>query len=328
MKILVTGANGFLGSWLTKTLLEQGHDVSVLIRDKKEFPQFESRGLIPFHGDVTNIESLKPAVQGQDQIYHLAGLIAYSRDQYDLMNHVNVHGTENVLQVAAEKKVKRVQLASSVVAVGGSFKPDVLNEESLYTLDALKLGYHESKRSAERVLKKYVNEGKVDGVIINPSTVYGAGDAAKSTRSTQLKVAQGKMFYYPPGGVSVVAVEDVVDGMVKAMEKGRSGERYILSGENLTLKDLFHRIAEIAGVKKAWIPLPTGVLKTLACVDNSLSNVGLKGPLPSERAIVATMFHWYDSSKARQELGFSARPAQQAIANSVHWMSQQGLLRK
>jgi dihydroflavonol-4-reductase len=136
------------------------------------------------------------------------------------------------------------------------------------------------------------------------------------------------MFYYPPGGVSVVAVEDVVNGMVKAMEKGRSAERYILAGENMTLKDLFHRIADEAGVNRAWLPLPGCVLQCIAGLDENLSKIGLKGPLSSERAYVAMMYHWYDSTKARQELGFSTRPAQQAIANSVQWMSQRGLLRK
>lgn len=328
MKVLVTGANGFLGSWLVKRLKDEGHEISVLLRHQKDFEEFERQGFHVHHGDVTNASSLDAAVKGQQQIYHLAGLIAYCRSEYENMKQVNVQGTENIMEAAAKHQVQRVQIASSVVAVGATFKPEVLDENSSYELSKYNLGYHESKRGAEAVLRKYVSAGKVDGVIVNPSTVYGAGDASKTTRSTQLNVARGKMFYYPPGGVSVVAVEDVVDGMVKAMEKGHSAERYILAGENMTLKDLFDQIADEAGVAKAWLPLPKCFLKGVASLDENLSKFGLHGPLPSERAYVAMMFHWYNSTKARQELGFSTRPAQQAISNSVQWMSQQGLLRK
>lgn len=328
MKVLVTGANGFLGSWLLRKLIERGDQVSVLLRDSSQFEKYERLGVRAQMGDVTNLDTVKEAAQGHQQIYHLAGLIAYSRQQEAAMRRVNVLGTENVLLAATEAKAQRVLLVSSVVAVAASFKPEVFNEESPYNLTELNFGYHESKRAAEALVRKFVAEGKVDGVIVNPSTVYGAGDAAKVTRSTQMDVARGKMFYYPPGGVSVVAVEDVINGMVSAMEKGRSGERYILAGENLTLRDVFDRIAEIAGVPKAWLPIPSFVLKGLAAVDNSLQTVGLRGPLPSERALVAAMYHWYDSSKARRELGFTTRPAQQAIANSVGYMKEHGLLGK
>ncbi len=328
MKVLLTGANGFLGSWLLERLLEEGHEVSVILRNTKDFDLYSKRGVHPFHGDVTNFESLHAATQGQQQIYHLAGLIAYKRSQYDDMIRVNVDGTENILNAAAAANVQRVLLASSVVAVGATETPQILNEASPYNLDSLHLGYHESKRAAEKLICRFVSEGKVDGVIVNPSTVYGAGDASKGSRSTQVQVARGELFYYPPGGVSVVAVEDVVDGMVRALQKGRSGERYILAGENLTLKNVFDLIASEAGVKSPWLPLPARILKTLAFADDRLSEFNLSGPISSERAIVAGLFHWYDSGKARQELGFSTRPAQQAIANSVRWMAHKGLLRK
>lgn len=328
MKVLVTGANGFLGSWLIEKLLEQGQELSVILRQREHFEKYEKRGIRVFQGDVTDLNSLRAAAVGQQQVYHLAGLIAYNRREIEAMNRVNVLGTQNILEASAAANVQRVQLVSSVVAVGATFEPAVLNEESEYKLDEYHLGYHESKRKAEALLRDYVAAGKVDGVIVNPSTVYGAGDASKSSRSTQLNVARGNMFYYPPGGVSVVAVEDVVDGMLRAMDRGRSGERYILAGENLTLKEVFSRIAEVAGVPKPWLPVPASILLGLAKIDDALATIGKRGPLPSERALVALMYHWYDSTKARQELGFSTRPAQQAIVNSVNWMSQQGLLRK
>ncbi len=328
MRVLVTGANGFLGSWLTQKLLSQAHQVSVLLRKSNDVDHFKSLGVRVFQGDITDKSSLAPAIKGQEQVFHLAGLIGYSKKQYSLMHKINVEGTSHVLDLCAQFQVNRVLLVSSVVAIGASEKPEVLNEDSIYNLEKYNFGYHQSKRKAEVLLQNYVREKKGDGVIVNPSTVYGAGDAAKSSRSTQFKVARNELFFYPPGGVSVTAVEDVVDGMILAMEKGRSGEKYILAGENLYLKEVFDLISECAGVEKVKFPLPPWFFTTLANADCLLNQVGLKGPIPSERALVARMFHWYDSTKARVELGYSTRPAGVAIENSVRWMKDNGLLRK
>ena len=219
MKILVTGANGFLGHWLIKRLLSEGNEISVLLRNPNDFNFFKQKGIQVFHGDVTNEDSLVDAIKGQTQIYHLAGLVAYDRKQFQIMNLINATGTENIFKIAALNNVQRVLTVSSVVSIGATFKPEILDEEFTYNLSRFKFGYHESKRNAETIVCKYVKENKVDGVIVNPSTIYGPGDASKASRSTQLKVAQGKIFFYPSGGVSVAYVEDDVDGMIKALQR-------------------------------------------------------------------------------------------------------------
>lgn len=326
MKVLVTGASGFIGQWLVRCLVELGHDVTITLRSKNETEDFKGLPVREVLADILDPASLHQAVIGQEHIYHLAGVIAYSKRERDLMFKVNVGGTENILSAATRCNVQRVLLVSSVVAVGATFYPEVLNEKSPYTLGPYHLGYHESKRAAEALLKLYVENQKVDGVIVNPSTVYGAGDAKKGSRSTQLKVAKGKGLFYPKGGVSVVGVEDVVNGMIAAMNKGRSGERYILAGENLTLNEVFAEISRVAGVAPPKIPMPQWALRSLASVDDLLSRLGGRGPLPSERALVAAMYHWYDSTKAQQELGYQPRPASEAIEKSVLWMKENGLL--
>ncbi|MNT34154.1 hypothetical protein D3C72_1701150 [compost metagenome] len=142
----------------------------------------------------------------------------------------------------------------------------------------------------------------------------------------QIKVAQGRLKFYTSGGVNVVAVEDVVAGIISAWKKGRKGERYILSGENLLIKDLFAIIAAEAGRKAPSIELPEHLLHVIGSFGDSLEKIGLKGPLSKENAWTATMFHWFDSSKARAELDFTPRPAKEAIHNSVRWMHDQGLI--
>lgn len=334
MKVLVTGANGFLGSNLTKKLISEGHEVSILVRNPNELKslfgvEMQEKPKVKFKvykGDVTRIDSLLESFKGQEVIYHLAGVVAYSKQQKEMMDQVNVLGTENVFKVATSYNVKRILVSSSVVSIGASFKPEILNEESHFSLGDYHLSYHESKRKMESVVKRFVDEGQVEAVIVNPSTVYGAGDAVKSTRNTQINVARGKALFYPPGGVSVAAVEDVIDGMIKAMEKGRSGERYILAGENLTLKEVFSLIAESAGVRKPTIPLPPFLFQFLSSLDDALTKIGLHGPLSSERAIVAMMYHWYDSSKAIRELDYKIHSSREAIANSVRWMKEHKLI--
>lgn len=326
-KVLVTGANGFLGSWVTRSLVQEGHEVFALVRPKSDLSELDGVSCKYLHGDVTDVHSLLEAFKDMDSVFHLAGVIAYKKSQRALMEKVNVEGTANVVSVCREYKVRRLIYLSSVVAIGGGFTPeDILNEESTYNLTDLNLGYFETKHQAEKIVKKACDKNEIDAVILNPSTIYGAGDAKKGSRKMQVKVAQGKLKFYTSGGVNVVAVEDVVDGILKAWKNGKNGERYILSGENITIKDLFTMIAQEAGVKPPSFQLPDGLLHGLGAVGDWLEKVGLKGPLSRENAHTATMYHWFDSSKAQRDLGFHPRPAREAIHNSVQWMKDHKLI--
>lgn len=328
MKVLVTGANGFLGSWVTRALADEGHEVYALVRPKADLSELNGVPCTFVHGDVTDIESLLQTFKGMDSIFHLAGVIAYKKSQRHLMDKVNVQGTANVVEVCREYKIRRLVYLSSVVAIGAGFtSSEICNENSAYNISNLDLGYFETKRAAEEIVKKACDKNEIEAVILNPSTIYGAGDAKKGSRKMQLKVAQGKLKFYTSGGVNVVAVEDVVDGILKAWKSGRNGERYILAGENILIKDLFAMIAAEAGVPAPTLQLPTGLLHAIGVVGDLLEKLGLKGPLSRENAYTATMFHWFDSSKAQKELNFHPRPARFAIHNSVQWMKDQGLLK-
>lgn len=328
MKVLVTGANGFLGNWVTRALVNEGHEVYALVRPKSDLSELDGVSCNFVHGDVTDIGSLLQTFKGMDSVFHLAGVIAYKKSQRHLMDKVNVQGTANVVEVCREYKIRRLVYLSSVVAIGAGFSSsEICNENSPYNISKLDLGYFETKRAAEEIVKKACEKKEIDAVILNPSTIYGAGDAKKGSRKMQLKVAQGKLKFYTSGGVNVVAVEDVVDGILKAWKTGRNGERYILAGENILIKDLFAMIAEEAGVAAPTHQLPNSLLHAVGIVGDALEKFGLKGPLSRENAYTATMFHWFDSSKAQKELNFNPRPARFAIHNSVQWMKDQGLLK-
>ncbi|QDK36224.1 NAD-dependent epimerase/dehydratase family protein [Bdellovibrio sp. NC01] len=327
MKVLVTGANGFLGSWVTRALVNDGHEVYALVRANSDVSELDGVNCKFVHGDVTDILSLLEAFKGMDSVFHLAGVIAYKKSQRALMEKVNVQGTANVVEVCRELKIRRLVYLSSVVAIGGGRSSEqVLNESSEFNVHDLDLGYFETKHKAEMIVKKACDKGEIDAVILNPSTVYGPGDAKKGSRKMQVKVAQGKFKFYTSGGVNVVAVEDVVAGILSAWKNGKKGERYILAGENILIKDLFTMIAQEAGVKPPPHHLPDQVLHVVGAVGDCLETIGMKGPLSRENAWTSTMFHWFDSSKAQRELGFNPRPAKEAIHNSVQWMKDHGLL--
>lgn len=324
MRVLVTGATGFLGSWLTRRLAQDGHDVSILCRTQNPDLDLQELSVKKCLGDVTDLQSLMTAARGIELVYHLAGVIGYSRAMREAMERVNVQGTANVIAACQAQNVRRLIHVSSVTAVGASFDGKVpLNEDSPYNLSHLNLGYFETKRAGEILVREAVKTGVIDAVILNPSTVYGPGDAKKGSRKTQLKVARGKLPFYTSGGVSIVAVEDVVDAIIAAGKIGRSGERYILSGENITIRQLFETIASEAGVEPPKIYLPNFAVHALGRLGDCLERMGKKGPLNSENAWTAILFHWFDSSKAQRELGFQPGTARKAIHESVAWIKKE-----
>lgn len=325
MKVLVTGATGFLGGWLVKRLLAEGHDVRIIKRAFSSLDELAGLKLDIFAGDVTDTASLVSACHGVDTVFHLAGLIGYSRAQREAMHKVNVVGTRNVIEACRARDVRKLVHLSSVVAIGASFDGTPLNEESPYNVAHLRLGYFDTKHEAEALVRTAVLEGHLDAVMINPSTIYGPADAKKGSRGVQLKVAQGKFPFYPPGGVSIVSVEDAIDAIMAVWQRGKPAERYIVSGENLLLKDVFEQIAAIAGVKPPSIPLPRPAIFALGKIGDTLEAFGKKGPLNSETAWTSTLYHWFDNSKAQRELGLKFKPASYALEQSVRWMKDNGL---
>ncbi len=327
-KVLVTGANGFLGSWLTRALVEQGHDVSALVRAKSDLSELKNIKCRFVHGDVTDILSLLEASKGMDSVFHLAGVIAYKKSQRALMEKVNVQGTANVVQVCQENKIRRLVYLSSVTAIGAGFSTEeILNEDSPYNISALDLGYFETKRAAEKIVRSACDRHQIDAVILNPSTIYGEGDAKKGSRKMQVKVAQGNFKFFTSGGVNVVAVEDVVQGILSAWDKGKTGERYILSGENLLIKDLFRLIAEEAHVPAPNRQIPNWFLHLLGKSGDLMEAMGMRGSFSEENAWTSTLYHWFDNSKAQRELDFHPRPAKEALHNSVRWMRDHSLIK-
>ncbi len=327
LKVLITGATGFVGSWICKKLLEQQHRVVTLVRNTSAAHDLLDLGAEAKLGDVTDLASLESALGGVETVFHLAGVVGYSRTERSLMERVNVDGTANVLTAMQSRGVKKLVYMSSVVAVGASQNPTtILDESSPFSIHHLNLGYFETKYQAEQLVLEAFRNKQIEGVILNPSTIYGAGDAKKGSRKTQIKVARGSFPFFTSGGVSIVSIHDVVAATLQAWRSGRNGERYILSGDNITIKQLFGLIAEAAGVPAPRYHLPNFAVHTLGKVGDALEAIGKKGVINSENAWTSTMYHWFSSKKAQQELNFRPRSAKSAIQESVDWMRSNDLL--
>ena len=324
MKCLVTGATGFVGSWLTKFLVNKGYSVRVFCRDVSKAPDKAE----VFSGDICQPDTLTKAVSGVDIVYHLAGLVDHGKKHLKAMQKVNVQGTQNVIEACINSRIQRLIHISSVAAVGASFTPNCLNEQSPFLIENLNLGYFQTKKQAEDLVKQYVKSGKLDAVILNPATIYGPGDMLKPSRKIQLQVAKGLFPFYPPGGVSIIDIESVVEAIYTATTKGRKGERYILSGDNIFIKDLFQIIIQTVGKKSFFIPIPKICLKILGTIGDQCEKRGKSFFITSEIAWISTLFHWFDSSKARSELGLKPQSAKKAIANSMNWVIQNKIITK
>lgn len=326
MKAVITGGAGFLGLKLARALLSEGHEVTLLVRNPKAVPPELPVKIA--QGDLGDEASLDRAFAGQDWVFHAAGLISYNPAKAELMRQTNVVGTANAARAALRQKVKRFVQTSSTAAIGVNEDPGVtLNEDSPFNARKLGLAYFDTKFDAERELLKVVEQG-LDGVIVNPGSLLGPGD----TRRYEKGYA-GLVYKYNPrllfhGGINFVDIDDVVRGHILAIEKGRTGERYILGGENLSFGELIIRIDAILGRPAPKHYVPVGLMGALAGALRVLNAFGVDIHMTPE--LVRQVCTWYlyvDSSKAIRELGYKPQRIDRAIAGTIAWLKETGRIR-
>jgi len=331
-KVFVTGGTGFLGSHLLESLCREGFEVSALYRTDEKLELFKSQdkalSSLPVDWVKGDLFSNTWSLAGYDFVFHLAGHVGYTKEDRALMEKVNVEGTRSILDKidAVEGLKPRLIYSSSVVAVGASTEVDsALNEASYYNLSSYDFGYFETKRAAEKLVQTFCKKGG-DAIILNPSTIYGPRDMLKGSRKFQLKMAKGELSVCSHGGVSIVHVEDVCDVFLKATFMGKSGERYILSGDNITIKELLDEIANLSQVPQVKFILPTFLILMLGGFSSLLEKVGLKTGVSYENLRVATMYHWFENTKAKEHLDFQPRPFKDSLKDSLLWAKEKNLL--
>ncbi|PIR21587.1 MAG: NAD-dependent dehydratase [Deltaproteobacteria bacterium CG11_big_fil_rev_8_21_14_0_20_47_16] len=320
MKILVTGATGFLGAHVVRCLLHDGHQVRILRR--KTSSTIDLDGLIfeTAIGDICDANALSSALQGVDAVIHAAALISYWEPERDEVYRVNAEGTRCIADAALSAGVKRFVHVSTVMAVGVPVSGMRANETQSYNFDRVGCDtiYSRSKYLAEDHIQSAVARG-LPAVIVNPGAIIGPMDRRRIVGGLFFP---GKLnqYFYISGGMSAVDVEDVASGIVRALNVGRVGERYLLTGEDVSYREMRAVIAEEMGTPRPCIRIPSFVLKFASVLGEVVSRITQKRPripLPMARMLAHELY--FSSHKAQSELGWSYRPYRESVCRALAW---------
>jgi dihydroflavonol-4-reductase len=323
MTSLVTGANGFVGSHLARTLIEGGDQVRILVRPQSDLRALQGLPVERVYGDLRDPASLEPAVRGVHRVFHAAADYRLWARRPQEIYDTNVQGTRNILDAARRERVERFIYTSSVSTIAVD-RPDGLpNEQTVTKLSEMIGHYKRSKYLAEQEALRAAREG-VPVVVVNPTTPVGPGDW-KPTPTGRIIVdfLNGRMPAYVQTGLNLAPVEDVAAGHLLAAERGQVGERYILGGRNMLLKEILDILAQIAGLPSPRVRLPHAVALAASHADQLVSRVLRRPPrIPLEGVRMARHKMFVDASRAQRELGFEAGPVEAALARAVDWYRQ------
>ena len=318
MKVLVTGAAGFIGSAVTPKLIAAGHSLKCLVRPSSKTDRIARYSWERCEGDVRDTDAVSRAMEGCDAVVHLACLSAWDQIDSPLMDEVVEGGTRKVLQ-AATKYGARVVYVYSILAINSSDEPRVFTEDDAWTLPVKNLRYSNMKRRAEALCAEFVAKG-LHVVIVNPGEVYGPGDTSFITAGNLVDFAKSNPVLVCRGGTGVVHVDDCAAGMVAALEKETPRKRYILARENLTTLELATLTLDLLGTKKRVVTLPNGLIRSVAATALKL---GIPMPFNPRAIPYATQFWFVDSSRAQRELGMQFRSARETLAPTLDWLQRE-----
>jgi len=326
MKCFVTGATGFLGSHVARQLLARGAQLRLLVRATSRLDNIADIPAEHITGDLRDPDSLKQGMEGCEFVFHVAADYRLWSLNHQELYDSNVDGTRNILRTARECGVRRVIYTSSVATMGFGNNGHLTDERSPVALSHMIGDYKRSKFMAEQWALEAGRSGQ-NVVLVNPTTPVGERDI-KPTPSGQiiLDFLRRKFPAYVDTGLNLVDVVDCAEGHLLAMEKAQPGERYILGGENLTLKQILDKLAAITGLASPKIKLPYAVALATGVVDTLVTGKMLKREprvtIDAVRMGRKKMF--VTSAKAERELGWKSRPVEEALRRAVDWFKANG----
>ena len=316
---LVTGGTGFLGSHLVRQLAERGDELRLLIRPERDVSHLDGVEFERAEGDITDRDSVRAAMKGIDRVFHVAGTTSMRTSDRKRVFEVNVGGTRNVMEEALRGGVIRVVHTSSAGAVGPAEPGGATDESQPFMAGRLGIAYINAKHDAECAAMRVAAQG-LPVVVVNPSFVFGPDDPTGTSNGLVRRMLLRRLPAYTDGALSIVDVRDVAAGHLLADERGHEGERYLLSGRNFTLQRLFADLGRIAGVP----PPPVKVDGRLVLAGiRALELAGVPAPTSSDEVRSGMQWWTYRNDKARRELGFSPRPHEETLEDTVRWQLEQ-----
>ncbi len=324
---LVTGATGFVGSAIIRQLLKSGHKVRVLIRSISNHQNIENIPVEIVVGDLTDRTSLEKALKGCTFLFHVAADYRLWVPEPEEMYENNVQGTQNIMLEALKARVQRIVYTSSVATLMPNANGTPANEDCTACLEDMIGHYKRSKFLAEAAVLRLVEERGLPAVIVSPSTPAGPRDVKPTPTGRFIADAvSGRIPAFVNTGLNVAHVDDVAKGHLLALTRGKIGERYILGGNDMTLKEILLEIALITGRKPPRVCIPHKLVLPLACLSEAWARFAGQGEpriiLDSVR--MAKKYMFFSSKKAEQKLGYNPRPAREALRDAVSWFRQNG----
>jgi dihydroflavonol-4-reductase len=328
MKALVTGANGFVGAAVARALLGAQWQVRVLARRGSDRRNLRGLDVEVAEGDLNDLQSLQRAALSCAALFHVAADYRLGARDPAQLYLTNVEGTRNVLNAAQRAGVQRMVYTSSVATIGIPADGTPGDERSANSLKNMIGHYKRSKYLAEEVVREAAQSG-ISVVIVSPSTPVGPGDVKPTpTGQLVLDAAAGRMPAYVDTGLNIVHVDDVAAGHLMAYERGKAGERYILGGEDMSLREILELIAGLERRSPPRVRLPYGVVLPIAYLAEGFARLsGRSGRITLEGVRMSRKRMFFSSAKAVRELGYRWRPPVQAFEDAIRWFRDNGLLR-
>ena len=327
-KVLITGATGFIGNHVTRLCLERGDDVRVMVMPGEDRSPLAGMEVEVVEGNLLDPESLVRAVQGIEQLYHLAALFAIWTKDPDLHFKINVDGARSILTAAHRAGVEKIVVTSSVAAVGIVGEGKWADESTAFNSWPWASDYILSKYISHLMVRSLIADG-LPATLVLPGMPFGPGDRAPTPTGTMiLRTLKGQMKNYWDGGVPAVDVRDVAAGHLLAMEKGRIGESYLLANRdgNMPNRELLQLIGRVAGVDNvATTEVSATTMLRVARVVEFWSKLTGRAPMTTYKNTMYVVQHGYvDPTKAIQELGLPQTPIETAVRDSVAWFRENG----
>jgi dihydroflavonol-4-reductase len=322
--VLVTGGTGFLGRAIVKRLLAEGRDVKALARSARSAQALDELGAEPVRGDVLDLEALTSAMRGCDLVYHAAGANAFCLRDPSPMFRINVEGSQAVVRAAAQAGVRRIVYTSSAATLGEA-SGTVGTEDSPHRGWFLS-NYERSKFEAERAVLGAARETGVEIVSVNPASVQGPGRATGSARLL-LDYVNGRLKAVVDSRLSLVDIDDSTEGHLLAAAKGEPGERYVLSGATLSVREGLALVARVAGIERPLRTLPPSLAMAAAATAEAVAWIRRESPhICRELARTLIHGHAYDGSKATRALGLRYTPVEETLRRTIDWWIEQRLV--
>jgi dihydroflavonol-4-reductase len=326
MKALVTGGTGFIGGNVVRTLLKHDYEVRVLVRPKSSRQALAGKDVELAIGDLTDPTSLEKALSGCDFLFHVAAIYALWTPDPNAVFEANLQGTKNLLEASQKAGIEKVVFTSSESTIGTPRSGGLGHENLITDLEHLPGAYKKSKLLAEQAALSFFEAG-LPVVVVNPTTPVGIGDVKPTpTGRIVLDYLNGRMPAFVNTGLNLVDVEDVAEGHVLALEKGRMGERYILGNRNMTLQEVLEMLAHITGRSAPRLRIPFWLATGAAYVDEwSSAHITHRPPrIPLAGVRAARKVRFMDCSKAVKELGLPQSPVEAALEKAVGWFRENG----